>query len=346
MRQRNSRNPLSSSTFLYTILALLAISILTWLFITNDKKEYYTKTDYLLGTYVTVRVNSDKTSPVLLANAAFKEIKRIDEKYGSTRGIVETLNSSRGNWVEIDQETAFLLKSALEVSKNTGGAFDPTLYPIIKLWGFDDIESEKHVPSRNDIEEALAKVGYKNIEISPEGDRVRLLNGAQIDLSGIAKGYAVDMAILKIKSIDEKATGFIDAGGDIGIIGPKFGSRPWVIGIRHPRSENGDKVIDYVYMYDGSIATSGDYERFFEVDDVRYHHIFDPSTGFPANNGVISSTVIHKSAMLADAYATAAFVLGDSPGVTFFPRYGALAFLVRDDLSIFKNKGFEVYLSK
>ena len=346
MRQRNPRNPLSSSTFLYTILALLAISILTWLFITNDKQEYYTKTDYLLGTYVTVRVSGDKTSPVLLANAAFKEIERIDEKYGNNKGIVEELNASKGKWVEIDQETAFLLKSAIEVSKNTGGAFDFTLYPIIKLWGFDDINNEKRVPKKTEIGKALLKVNYENVEISPDGNKVRLLNGAQIDLSGIAKGYAVDMAIMKIKSIDEKATGFIDAGGDIGIIGPKYGNRPWVIGIRHPRSESADKVIDYVYMYDGSIATSGDYERFFEVDGIRYHHIFDPATGYPANNGVISSTVIHKSAMLADAYATAAFVLGDSPGVTFFPRYGALAFLVREDLSTFKNKGFEVYLSK
>ncbi|AKI96538.1 FAD:protein FMN transferase [Kosmotoga pacifica] len=346
MRQRNPRNPLSSSVFLYTVLTLLAIFLIVWTFITNNKQEYYTKTEYLLGTYVTVRVNGDNTSPVLLANAAFKEIKRIDKKFGNNNGIIGELNSSAGEWVEIDQETAFLLKSAIDVAKNTGGAFDPTLYPIIRLWGFDDINAEKRVPSSDEIEEALMSIGYENIELSPEGKRVRLLNGAQIDLSGIAKGYAVDMAIKKIKSIDESATGFIDAGGDIGIIGPKFGSRPWVIGIRHPRSEDADKVIDYVYMYDGAIATSGDYERFFEVDGVRYHHIFDPETGYPADNGVISSTVIHKSAMLADAYATAAFVLGDSPGVTFFPRFGALAFLVKKDLTVFKNAGFEVYLNK
>ncbi|WP_273229063.1 FAD:protein FMN transferase [Kosmotoga pacifica] len=325
---------------------MLAIFLIVWTFITNNKQEYYTKTEYLLGTYVTVRVNGDNTSPVLLANAAFKEIKRIDKKFGNNNGIIGELNSSAGEWVEIDQETAFLLKSAIDVAKNTGGAFDPTLYPIIRLWGFDDINAEKRVPSSDEIEEALMSIGYENIELSPEGKRVRLLNGAQIDLSGIAKGYAVDMAIKKIKSIDESATGFIDAGGDIGIIGPKFGSRPWVIGIRHPRSEDADKVIDYVYMYDGAIATSGDYERFFEVDGVRYHHIFDPETGYPADNGVISSTVIHKSAMLADAYATAAFVLGDSPGVTFFPRFGALAFLVKKDLTVFKNAGFEVYLNK
>src|SRR5690606_28361688 len=103
-----------------------------------------------------------------------------------------------------------------------------------------------------------------------------------------------------------------------------------------PRGNSVQDVVEYIYLYDGAVATSGDYERFFVVDGIRYHHILDPKTGSPSRSGAISATVINKSAMLADAYATAAFVMGKDPGITFLPRYGTLVFLVMEDRSTFK----------
>lgn len=346
LRKRDSRDSLIGRAILYSILMVAAIATLIFVYLKNRPEEYYTRTEYLLGTYVTIKVASEKISPVILADAAFREITRIDKKFGSDRGIVKSMAEAGENGMEVDEETAFLLSAVINIAEKTGGAFDPTIYPITKLWGFDSSSSKKRVPSEKEIEKTLERVGYKNIVVDVSSSKVWILNGAELDLSGIAKGYAVDLAIARIKSMDETATGFIDAGGDIGIIGPKYGKRPWVIGIRNPRSDRADDVIEYVYMYDGAIATSGDYERYFIEDGIRYHHIFNPTTGRPARSGVISATVISKSALEADAFATAAFVIGTSPGITFFPRYGALVMLVMEDLSTYKSPGFEVYQKK
>ncbi|HDP76834.1 MAG TPA: FAD:protein FMN transferase [Mesotoga infera] len=343
MPRRNPSHLLRSRTIVYAVLLVSAVVLLILIFFRQKPLEYYDRTEYLLGTYVTVRVSSSKMSPVTLAEAAIAEIERIDEKFGSRRdGMIAELNRS-GELQNIDKETSFLIKSALEIAKNTSGAFDPTLYELTKLWGFDDESSEKRIPSEKEIEEALASTGFSRITFAEESEYVSLADGATLDLGAIAKGYAVDMAIAKIKALDKGATGFIDAGGDIGVIGPKYGSRPWIVGVRDPRGESVQDVIEYIYLYDGAVATSGDYERFFVEDNVRYHHILDPETGYPSRNGVISATVIGRSAMLADAYATAAFVIGMEPGVTFLPRFGALVFLVMEDMSTFKSPGFEVY---
>jgi len=340
---RDSSSLLRSRTVAYALLFISAMVLLIFVFFRQKPVEYYDRTEYLLGTYVTIRVSSSKMSPVALAEAALSEIKRIDEKFGSrTNGIIAELNRS-GELHDIDKETSFLIKSALEISRNTSGAFDPTLYSLTRLWGFDDESSLRRIPSEDEIEAALRSTGFSRITFDEKTGYVSLSDGAMMDLGAIAKGYAVDMAIAKIKALDEGATGFIDAGGDIGVIGPKYGSRPWIIGVRDPRGESVQDVIEYIYLYDGAVATSGDYERFFVEDNVRYHHILDPETGYPSRNGVISATVIGRSAMLADAYATAAFVIGMEPGVTFLPRFGALVLLVMEDMSTFKSPGFEVY---
>ncbi|MBN2219204.1 MAG: FAD:protein FMN transferase [Kosmotogaceae bacterium] len=343
MPKGNSSSLLRNRVFLYGLLFVSAIVLLTIVFFRQKPLEYYDKTEYHLGTYVTIRVSSSTMSPVTLAEAAFTEIKRIDDKFGSrSNGVIAELNRT-GELHDIDKETSFLIRSALEIARNTSGAFDPTLYSLTRLWGFDDESSKKRIPNDKEIEDALGSTGFSRITYDEELGYVSLVDGAMIDLGGIAKGYAVDMAIAKIKSLDPDATGFIDAGGDIGVIGPKYGNRPWIVGVRNPRGESVQDVIEYIYLYDGAVATSGDYERFFVEDSVRYHHILDPETGFPSRSGVISATVIGKSTMLADAYATAAFVIGMEPGVTFLPRFGALVLLVMEDMSIFRSPGFEVY---
>lgn len=346
MSKRNTSSFLINRTLLYGFFLIASVVILGTLFVRNKPLEYYDRTEYYLGTYVTIKVASSSLSPTALAQAAMNEVERIDEKFGGRKnGILAELNL-RGEAFDLDDETIFLIKSTLEVAKNTAGAFDPTLYSLTKLWGFDEVSTQKRIPDEIEIENALADTNYEKIIFDEAGKHIKLESGSQLDLSGIAKGYAVDMAVAKIRALDPNATGFIDAGGDIGIIGPKYGNRPWIIGLRNPRGESVQDVIEYIYLYDGSIATSGDYERFFVVDGIRYHHILDPSTGKPAKNGTISATVISNSAMLADAYATAAFVIGKAPGITFFPRYGALAFLVMEDMSTFKSPGFEVYQKK
>jgi thiamine biosynthesis lipoprotein len=345
VRKRDSNNLVKKVT-VYSVLLITAISVLLYIYFSNEKPLYYKRTEYFLGTYVTVNVASEKISSVELASSAFQEIARIDSKFRKNSENMRSINASGGNWVFGDEETLHIIEACLEVSENTDGAFDPTVYRLVELWGFASTDSTPSIPSNNNIDEVMNTVNYKNIIMDKDNDRIKLLNNAMIDLSGIAKGYAVDRAIEKIKSMDPDATGYIDAGGDIGIIGPKYGERPWVIGIRHPRSDRADNAIEYLKMYEGAVATSGDYERYFIENGIRYHHLIDPKTGRPARNNTISATVINKSAMLADAYATAAFIMGKSPGITFLPRYGSLVLLVQEDLSIYKSPGIEGYIGK
>ncbi len=345
MRKRDTSN-LVNKVIIYGLLLIAAIGILLYIYFNNEKPVYYKRTEYLLGTYVTINIASEEFSSVELASKAFQEIARIDSKFSKNSENMKNINESNENWVSVDEETFSLIKACIEIAENTDGAFDPTVYSLVESWGFTSANSTPSVPSDNAINEVLERINYKNILIDKDNKKIKLLNDSMIDLSGIAKGYAVDRAIKVIKELDPETTGYIDAGGDIGIIGPKYGERPWVIGIRHPRSDRADEAVEYLKMYEGAIATSGDYERYFIENGIRYHHLINPDTGRPARNGTISATVINKSAMLADAYSTAAFIMGKAPGVTFLPRYGSLVLLVQENLSMYKSPGIEGYIGK
>ncbi|MFW6119640.1 MAG: FAD:protein FMN transferase [Petrotogales bacterium] len=345
MRKRDTSN-LVNKVIIYGLLLVVAIGTLLYIYFSNEKPVYYKRTEYLLGTYVTINIASEELSSVELASNAFQEIARIDSKFGKNSENMKNINETYENWISVDKETFSIIKTCIEIAENTAGAFDPTVYSLVELWGFTSTNSTPSVPSDNAIDEVLERINYRNIVVDEDNNKIKMLNGSLIDLSGIAKGYAVDRAIKVIKEMDPEATGYIDAGGDIGIIGPKYGERPWVIGIRHPRSDRADEAIEYLKLYDGAVATSGDYERYFIENGIRYHHLINPNTGRPARNGSISATIINNSAMLADAYATAAFIMGKAPGVTFLPRYGSLVLLVQENLSVYKSPGIEGYIGK
>ena len=287
---------------------------------------------------------NDKIDSEKLADIAFNEMRRIERKFSKNieSSVISQLNEKRS--IIADKETLFLIKAAINYADLTGSAFDPTVGAIIKLWGFDDMNSEKRVPTQEEINELLPGVSYKFIKV--EGNKISLLNDkTQIDLGGIAKGYAVDMAIQKIKDLDPNATGFIDAGGDIGIIGPKFGRFAWSIGIRDPDGGPYD-IKERVYLKEGAIVTSGNYERYFIKDGVRYHHLIDPKTGYPANY-YKSVTIISDNAMKADAMATAIFILGDKLiGLDSMTRYGIQVYGITSDDKIIKTTGFDYYLKE
>ena len=349
LRKKRRDNRLNIRLIFISFLLVLSVIIIVTLFARRHPPEYYDRTEFLMGTYVTIVVASEEISPVKLSAAGFQEMKRVEAKFARDYGSVTSMINEApvGEFVAVDDETAHIIRTALSIGAITNGSFDFTIGEVMNLWGFSSSNSERNVPDAERLMEALRRTGYTSLELlGNDGWFIKKSKDLQIDLSGIVKGYAVDAAISLIRELDGSATGYVDAGGDIGIIGPKYGTRPWTIGIRHPRSERADQVFDVVYLLDGAIATSGDYENYFIEDGKHYHHIIDPSTGFPADSGVISATVVANSVMVADAFATAAFVLGKTPGITFFPRNGALAFLIMNDLSVFRSEGFEVYQKK
>lgn len=334
-----NRRVIQSLIFLSVIFVFLGIVL--WRNTSRGSTAYVERDDFIFGTLVRVVVASEKQDPETIIDAMIQEMKRIESKfhpYHNGSSVIFKLNHS-SKAMTVDEETAFLISKSLYYSKLTAGAFDPALGRLIKLWGFDSPDTEKKLPKPEEIQEALKASGYRNVKVNVK--EVLLENGVWLDLGGIAKGYAVDQAVRIAKRMDENATGFVDAGGDIAIIGPKFGQYPWKIGIRDPRGGPQD-IVGVVYLSEGAIATSGDYERYFEVEGIRYHHILDPQTGYPARKA-ISATVIAKKLVDADALATAAFVLGWHKIVEGFVGIGAQAMIIDAEGNTFKTRGFSAY---
>ncbi|WP_448535358.1 FAD:protein FMN transferase [Pseudothermotoga sp.] len=329
------------------LIGISLVVVLLIVFLTSFFKappSYYEMNGFTLGTYCRIVVSSKKGSKVL-AQVMFNELERVYKKYNPNdpSSVVSKINNSN-DWIDIDEETFVLLDAAVRFSRLTDGAFDPTLGELIRLWGFDKIAEKvpNRVPTPEEIGEVLKRVGVNKLELDFQRRRVRLIDGAKLDLGGIAKGYALDRAYQVAKEVDKDCTGFVEAGGDIRILGPKFGSRPWVVGVRDPRKS--DSAIAYLYLTSGAVATSGDYERYFEVEGVRYHHILDPKTGFPSR-GAISVTVVADNAVTADALSTAGFVMGTQWEyvVLEFPKLGGSVLMVTEDGSIRRSPTMVVY---
>lgn len=235
------------------------------------------------------------------------------------------LNHAGGNPVEVHPETAALLRLAVEIGEQSGGAFDITIAPVSVLWNFT--ADHPSVPDRDALLSAASRVDYRNITI--DGNTVTLNNGAEIDLGGIAKGYIADRvaAYLRERGVTSAC---INLGGNVVTIGAKPDGSLWTIGVRDPNGtpEQSEEVLK---LSDAAVVTSGTYERFFELDGVRYHHILDPKSGMPVSNGLASVTIVGTRSDLCDALSTACFVLGEEAGRALLERYGVQAIFLYED---------------
>ena len=336
---RNSR--ILIAAFAVLVLVLIITAIL------RDTDEYVSKIEIALGTTVKVVIASDK-NPALMIDSVLREFRRIENKFSVNKpdSEISRINRNGEQPYEMDEETAFVVERALTLAKATNGAFDPALGNLITLWGFDrigEMDFEGRLPSDDAIQAAVASSGYEKVEV--EGVYITLHNGVRLDLGGIVKGYAIDRGIAIAKEMDPNATGYIDAGRDIGFIGPKFNSDSWSVGVQHPRSENPSDYLAVVYLDKGSIVTSGDYERFFEIEGVRYHHIINPKTGYPVRD-TISTTVISPTSMDADALSTAAFVLGGEFASVILPSLGGQGLFMDDAMKKYTTEGWSFFTEK
>ena len=300
----------------------------------SQSVEQASKTNFIMDTVVEIRATGvDAESAV---DAAFAEMERVEKAFSRhlQDSVVTRINQQAGQWVAVTEEVIVLLEQALHYSEISNGAFDITVGRLIDLWGFGT--GTNQVPSEMELDEALGSVGYQGLEIDADANRVRIPSGTVIDLGGIAKGYAVDRArkVLEAKGIK---SGMIYAGGDITTIGAKPDGSAWRVGVQHPRES--EELIAIVELKSKTIVTSGDYERYFIDDGVRYHHIIDPESGYPAQ-GVISVTIYGAQAVDADALSTAVFVLGMDRGkelIEGLPGYEAI--IVNQDGNIWVSSG-------
>ncbi|MBU2945689.1 FAD:protein FMN transferase [Zobellia uliginosa] len=272
---------------------------------------------------------------------AAQEISRIETLISSWQTTSETslINVNAGKKpVQVSKELFNLIERAIRLSELTDGAFDISYASMDKIWVFDG--SMTQMPSAEAIQSSVAKVGFKNIILDIEDNTVFLKkNGMKIGFGGIGKGYAADKAkaLLMKKGV---AAGIINASGDMNTWGKQPNGEAWKVAITNPMDKN--KVFALLPITQGAVVTSGDYERFVNLDGKRYTHIIDPRTGFPST-GIISVTVFAPKAELADALATSVFVMGKEVGLNRVNQMPHIECIIIDDKgNIFTSKNIEI----
>lgn len=247
---------------------------------------------------------------------------------------IYAVNHAEGKTVTVSEQTADVLRRALELAEETEGYFDPTIAPLSDLWGIGTEDAA--VPAQEEIDAALSLVDYTQVKL--DGTDVTLPAGMQIDLGGIGKGYAADH-VAQILRDAGVAHATISLGGNIYAVGSKDRGLPWTVGITDP-DEPGSWFAT-LKVSDTSIVTSGDYERYFEQDGKRYCHIFDPETGYPAETDLRSVTVVSADSTSSDAYTTALFVMGLDRATAYCEAHDIEAIFVCSDHTVHVTDGLK-----
>ena len=279
------------------------------------------ETLFAMDTYITLTVYGKKGDKAL--EAAKQIISENEQKWSVSLENSEIYALNANSSAVVSESTLKIINAALEMSEFTLGAFDPTVYPLVDVWGFTS--KNYTVPSEDELETLLARVGTENVQT--DGTLVTLTNGACLDLGGIAKGYTGDMIIDCLKEYGVKYA-LINLGGNVQTLGAKPDGTKWNIGIRSPLSE---ELMGAVRVANKCVITSGAYERYFETEDgVRYGHIISPFTGKPADTGILSVTVVTDSGKVGDALSTALFVMGKDEAISFWRANGGFEMLILD----------------
>ena len=269
-------------------------------------------------------------------------LAEVDRRMSTYRADSELsrLNAAQaGVAVEVSAPTRAVVAEALRISRLSGGAFDPTVGPLVDLWGFGPDGAGDKVPSEAAVASARATVGHDGILVQEAGDgSARLskrLGGTHLDLSGVAKGYGVDQVARHLESLGVEDY-LVEVGGEIRARGQAASGRPWRVGIEAPSALPGD-LQQVIALDRGALATSGNYRIFFEADGRRYTHIVNPRTGRPVEHDLASASVVAETTMEADALSTSLLVMGPEAGMAFAKTNGIAAFFITGSAGSFSE---------
>ncbi len=307
----------------------------------NSKSEppQVTGNKFLMDTLVQIKVYGEKAQKVI--NTSFKRMQEIEDEMSVSieSSQIYKINSHPGEAVKVKNDTFKVIKNSLNYAKLTDGKFDPSIGPLVELWGIDT--EHARVPTRKEIQDARKLVNYRWVEINENNKTVHLTKkGMKLDLGSIAKGYAAD-EVRKIVNEEGVKSAYVNLGGNVLVIGSKPDGSAWKVGIKDPRlKRNG--VMASIEVRDKTIVTSGNYERYFKEDGVIYHHIIDPTTGRPARTDIISASIITHDSLDADALSTSVFVLGPEKGMKLIENTPEVeAMIINDDLKVTLSSGLK-----
>lgn len=295
---------------------------------------------YTLGTIIELKVYGKGAEKGI--NKSIAKLSEIDDKMSVFKDFSEVSIINRNAGItacEVSADTYFVVKKAAQYSKLSGGAFEPTIRPVVNLWGVNTDHAK--IPSITEINNDMRFIDYKDIILCDKDKSIKLRNKNQaLDLGAIAKGFAADeVKDILIENNIENA--IIDLGGNIYALGNKTDGTLWNIGIQDPIKECG-AYVGIVSVKNKSIVTSGNYERYFMKGGKKYHHIIDPKTGSPSENGVISATVISECSIDGDALTTCIYVMGVEKGLKLIESIkGAEAIFITSDKKIYATSGIK-----
>lgn len=292
---------------------LLCLSLSLGACARTGSKEPLRGSEYVLGTICTISLLDGGSEAAL--EAVFARLRQIEARMSANRDGTEVaaVNEAAGKSpARVSADTLYVIKKALEYARLSDGAFDPTIGPIVKLWNIG-LEGER-VPEDREIREALPRVDWRSVVLDERASTVYLPRaGMRLDLGAIAKGYAADESA-RILGEHRVRAAVVDLGGNVLVYGKKADGSPWRVGVQNPFDDRGS-YLGIVSMGAGTVVTSGIYERYFERDGKRYHHILDTRTGRPVESDLVSVTVIATSSIDADGLSTTLFALGRERGL-------------------------------
>lgn len=314
--------------------ALIAAMIVTLILCSCSQPEEYSMDIFAMDTYMSLMAYGRNSEKAL--EEAAEEIEKTEELLSVTRPDSEISQLNENGFLENpSDDMLYLVKTGVELNGEVDGAFDITLYPVIQAWGFTT--ESKNIPTEETLVGLLSDTGVERVHFE---NGITLDDNTKVDLGGIAKGYAGKKAadILKQYGI---TSALLNMGGNIQTIGAKPDGSSWKIGIKDPQNES--SLVGSVEIIDKAVVTSGGYERFFIGDDgKRYHHIIDPKTGKPAENGIISATVIGDDGTLCDALSTSLYIMGTEKASEYLNAHSETnAILVTEDRTLYITRGIE-----
>ncbi len=332
------------NAILITIVIVLIVVIVNMSVLTfrkgNNEKQPYEKKFYSLGTIMTLTVYGKKGEKAV--EEAEKKIMSIDDEMSVFKDYSQVSRINRnagGKLLPVSEETYFVIKKAIQFCRMSKGAFDITIRPIVGLWGIGS--DHQRVPRQSEIDDKLKFVNYKDVLLDEKNNSVGLkYKNQEIDLGGIAKGYAAD----QVKNIflnKHIKSALINLGGNVFAMGKKLNGQPFKIGIQNPLSERGD-FVGIISVMNKSVVTSGNYERYFKADGKRFQHIIDPRTGYPSESKIISATIISDLSIDGDGLSTGVYILGINKALNLIQSLNGIeAIFITEDKKISVTSGIK-----
>ena len=334
LRQRGVVGVLCSSLLLSGASGIMPGKTTTVVYAADIEK--YTNADFAMDTVVSETLYTSGEDINIQIGEKLREMETTLLSWTDENSQISQLNNADGGTVEVDTDLAADLAKICQLSQDSDGAFDPTLGKLIRLW---DIDGENpHVPDQSEIDALLPEVGYGKIQL--DGNQVTLLDGCTLDLGAVGKGMGCDLIMDYLKTQPDVSGMILNLGGSsVMTYGEKPDGSPWKVALTDPRDTEGNYLGAITLDANQFLSTSGDYEKYFIEDGIRYHHILDPKTGYPVQNGLTSVTIVCDQGYLADGLSTACFVLGMDAAKSLLEKYGAEAVFVDEDKNVYVTSG-------